>query len=318
MGFLAELLFTLFWAISLSLALLFVGARMLCVGLVIDPAEMIHARLDASFIARTLLANLVVVPAIALALVWAVPLPTEVVLGVLLVAALPGGIEFLPLAIKPRAASRDVMALVFLLSLVAVAITPGIRLTLELFGALPVASYGRLLAVAVLAVLLPLISGLVIRRAFPATADTLAPAMAIVAPVLFVAAALTTFVVKVEAVRAIGVRGLAVMILVVAGAAGAGWLLGGRSSSRRAVLAHVTRMRNAGLGLVVAIVSFPQTGVDVVVLVFVVVELTVRLVARLGRRGRGRTPGPSSRGHELETSGSAVAGGPRSCVPESD
>jgi BASS family bile acid:Na+ symporter len=267
---------------------------------------MVEARLGAGFLTRTLLTNVVVVPLLAIALVRAVPLPTEVMLGIVLVAALPGGVDFLPLAIRPRRPSREHIALVFVLSLVAVGITPALRHALELFGAAPVASYWRVIWVAVLAVLLPLAGGLLIRRTSPAAADTLARVMGIVSALLFVAAALTTLLVKPHAVRAVGIRGLAVMILLVAGAAGAGWLLGGPSSSRRALLAHVTRMRNAGLSLVVAIVSFPDAPVDVVVIVFIVVELALRVGTRLIRRGGTQAPRTSTRGDELPTTGAVV------------
>jgi hypothetical protein len=37
-------------------------------------------------------------------------------------------------------------------------------------------------------------------------------------------------------------------------------------------------MRNAGLGLLLAIVAFPDAGVDVAVLLFVVIEVSLRVV----------------------------------------
>jgi predicted Na+-dependent transporter len=60
-----------------------------------------------------------------------------------------------------------------------------------------------------------------------------------------------------------------------------GGVLGGSSPQRRVWLARVTTMRNARLSLLVAMVSFPDSGVAVAVLLFVVVEVSVRLLGTL-------------------------------------
>jgi hypothetical protein len=57
--------------------------------------------------------------------------------------------------------------------------------------------------------------------------------------------------------------------------------VGGPSRERRALLARVTVMRNVGLSLLLAIVAFPDAGVDVAVLLFVVAAITARLLWRL-------------------------------------
>jgi hypothetical protein len=50
------------------------------------------------------------------------------------------------------------------------------------------------------------------------------------------------------------------------------------------VLAGVTAMRNGGLGLLLAIATFPDTGVDVAVLLFVVVAAALRALTGVAHR----------------------------------
>src|SRR5262249_45063118 len=76
----------------------------------------------------------------------------------------------------------------------------------------------------------------------------------------------------------IGVRGVLAMIVLLGGAGFVGWLLGGPSPQQRTLLARTTMMRNIGLGLLLAIVAFPDAGVDVAILLFVIVEVALRVV----------------------------------------
>lgn len=283
MGLLDEALFTLFWAVALGMTLLFVAARMLGIGLCVDLADVAALERDRSFVVRALLANVAVVPALGIAIAAILPLPSEAALAVLLVAAIGGGVDFLALAETRTAKTRSVTALVFVLSIVAIAVSPGVRLLLQRFGATSVASFSRLATVTVLVALLPLVAGVVIRRWAPALAGVLSRAMALAAVILFVGAALTTFVVKAPSLRAVGAGGIMAMALLVVGAGAAGWLLGGPSAERRAMLARVTAMRNGALSLALAIVSFPSSGVDVAILLFVGVEVALRLLAGLAR-----------------------------------
>jgi len=112
----------------------------------------------------------------------------------------------------------------------------------------------------------------------PAPARVLSKATALVAVLLFVAAAAATFLVKAPLAADIGVRGVLAMIVLLVGAGLVGWLFGGPSMQQRTLLARTTMIRNVGLGLLLAIVAFPNAGVDVAIVLFVVIELALRAV----------------------------------------
>jgi BASS family bile acid:Na+ symporter len=277
----AEVIFAVFWALSLTTTLLFVGARMVHIGLGVEPARLAALIRDRAFLARALLANLVVVPGLGIAIAMALPLPAEAATALLLVAAVGGGIDPLAPADRPTADTAGAPALVFVLSAVAILTVPGLHVLLQPAGTSGAGSLWRSAGIAVLGALVPLLAGALVRRRLPALAGVLSRVMGIVATVFFAVAALTTFLVKAPSLRAIGGPAVLAMALLVVASAAAGWLLGGPSAGRRAVLARVTAMRNVGLGLLLAIAGFPNTGVDVAVLLFAVVETTLRAMAIL-------------------------------------
>ena len=276
-----ELFFALFWAVSLTLALLFVATRMLYVGLSVGPSELCDLRRHSSLVVRALLANFIVVPVLGVAIAainWVSP---QAALAILLVALLGGGVDFLGLAGPSNDESSVTAPLTFVLSLVGGLLSPLVRVVIQPIGTPLMGSVWGLLGVTVLIVPLPLVAGVLFRRAAPAAARVLSTAMALVALVLFVAAAITIVVVKAPLLGAISVRGVLGMVVLVGGAAGAGWLLGGPSSQQRTMLARATMMRNVGLALVLAIVAFPDAGVDVAVLLFIVIDVCLRVARPL-------------------------------------
>jgi len=279
--FIGEVLFTLFWAISLSMTLLFVAARMLHVGLGATSNALWALLRDRAFLVRALIANVIVVPALGMVIAALLPLPRESAIAVLLVAAVGGGVNFLAAREESDVDSRLTAALVLVLSAVTVILSPVIRVLLQEIGAPDVASLWRLIGVAVLAALVPLAAGVLVRRLAPSAADILVRATGVIAVILFVGAVLATLLVKTETVRGLGARSILAMVLLIVAASGTGWLLGGPLPQRRALLARVTAMRNVGLSLLLAIVSFPDTGVAVAVVLYVLVDAALRLLATL-------------------------------------
>ena len=284
-----ELIFTRFWAVSLTMTLFFVAARMLAVGLSVEPAELAVLRRHPGFVARALFANFIVVPALGVALGAMVWVPAQAALALVLLALMAGGVDFLAPAERSNVETREGPALIFVLSFVAGLLGPIVRLLLQPIGTPIMGSFWRVVDVTLLVVPLPLVAGILLRWKAPAAARVLARAMALVAVVLFVAAALTTFAIKAPTIREIGARGVLAMVILVAGAAVAGWALGGPSAEHRGLLVHLTVMRNVGLSLLLAIVTFPNAGVDVAVLLFAVVAVVLRLLGLLF----GRTIVPS-------------------------
>ena len=77
-----------------------------------------------------------------------------------------------------------------------------------------------------------------------------------------------TMAMKKQAVLAIGGSGMAAMLILILTSMVFGWVLGGPDRNNRRVLATGTSMRNAAICLLIAQKSFPDTGVDVVVVAF--------------------------------------------------
>src|SRR5262249_40441543 len=155
----------LFWAVSLTLTLLFVVTRMLYVGLSVAPAELGDLRRNSSFVVRALLANFILVPALGVAIAAVGRVPVQAALAILLLALLGGGVDLLALGERSNGESRRGPALIFLLSLVGGLISPIVRLVIQPLGTPIMASVWGLLAVTLLAVPLPLMVGLLVRRA---------------------------------------------------------------------------------------------------------------------------------------------------------
>jgi BASS family bile acid:Na+ symporter len=249
MRLIGELFFTLLWATSLSLTALFLATRMLWVGLGVTPAELLDTLRARGLVLRTLVANLLAVPALAAVLVTVLPLTADARVAILLLAAVPGGIDVLS---RRHAAARgnvNQAALVFLLSSVAIVVTPVMRLLMLRVGPPMALSYGRFIAVSVLGLLVPLLVGLAIRATAPVVAGVLTRVTDVLAMALFVL-----------------------------GAGAIGWLIGGPATPTRRLLAHVTAMRNVGLGLMIATVGIPHGGVALAIVVFVVVLIALRVL----------------------------------------
>jgi BASS family bile acid:Na+ symporter len=280
MRLIGEFVFTLLWSISFTLTALFLVVRMLWVGLGVTPAELRESLSARGTLARVLLANVVAVPVLAMVLVATLPLGADTGLAILLLAAAPGGVDMLSRHSIPRRPGSPA-ALVFLLSAAAVMITPLIGLLIRQ-GGLPMAiPVGRLAAVSVLGLLLPLLTGLALRATSPLASPVLTRATAAVAAVLLAAATLSVLVS--QGARGRGPAALDVLALAAfaLGAAAIGWLAGGAEGASRPALARITAMRNVGVSLLIAIVGVPHGGVAVSVAVFVVVLIGLRALLAL-------------------------------------
>jgi bile acid:Na+ symporter, BASS family len=281
--------FTLLWATSFSLTAAFLVSRMLWVGLGVTPAELRDTLRARGVVVRTLLANVLAVPALAVVLVTVLPLTADVRVAILLLAVVPGGVDVL--SRRPATARGQVSpaALVFLLSSVAIVVTPALRVLMQQVGPPMVLSYGRLVAVSVLGLLVPLLGGLVIRATAPVAADVLTRVTAALSLVLFIAATLAIVVVGGGQRHGLGPLDLLALALFVLGAGAIGWLLGGPATPTRRLLADVTAMRNVGLALMIATVAVPHGGVALAVVLFVVVLTALRVAfawPELARRRR--------------------------------
>lgn len=270
------------------LTYVFLVSVMASIGLQVTGRQVVDALRNVGLMGRALVANLVLVPILGLVLVWLFSLPSDIAAGLLILAAAPGA----PLALQFTGKVKDAMAfaaaLVFVLTGVALAITPplaGVLLGAQTRLALPA---GRVAGQAAIYLLLPLLAGFALQRWAAGLAGVLRRPVALCATLSFPAVIVLTMGVKSAATRAIGGRALAAMLLLVLGGMVIGWFLGGPETATRRVLATSTGMRNAMVALLIALTSFPDSDVDLAVLAFSAVMVPPNLIFTVYHNVRAR------------------------------
>lgn len=208
---------------------------------------------------RSLLAVIVLVPAVVGLLLWVFELPLAVATGLAVLAATPGA----PLTYKrSQMAGGDptyTASLQLTLALLAVVITP---LILVIFCALFELGAGRVSHFEVArqvaeVTFLPVITGLLIQHFAPRLADVIGKPVRMLANILFIVLFLVVIVLLVlspDLRMTLNLGGLpTVTIIIMAGSSLAiGHLLGGPSREQRSVLAIASIARNVGLALFIA------------------------------------------------------------------
>jgi len=261
----------------------FVVVVMLSIGLRVSGGELLEVLRDRKLLARTLLANCLLIPAIGLLLVRIFPLTPDASVGILLLAAIPGtpiALQFTRMA-KTRLAFAAAMT--FVLSLVSIAITP---LALEVMPRMAQRSQRpmlHLLATIILFIGVPLGAGLWMARRAPKLAPRFVLPLGILASVVFVFLMWETRLVRREAFYAIRGRGtILAMFLLLFLSMLIGWLIGGPDPESRRILATATSMRSIVVVLYVARFCFPGTSVYMIPIVYLSLMVPANMLFHLG------------------------------------
>ena len=273
------------------LTYLFMATMMLSIGLEVTGRQVVRALADVTLMGRALAANLICVPLLGLVLVWLFPMPADAAAGVLILAAAPGA----PFAVQFTSKAKDAVAfaaaLLLVLTLIAVFLTPplaGVLLRADVPLALPV---GRAAKVLLPYLLSPLLLGFALQRWAPVVAAALLRPATWCAALSFPAAIILTMAMKSAATRTLGAPALIALLLLVLGGMVVGWLLGGPDTGTRRVLATSTGMRNVAVALLVALTSFPDSDVDVAVLAFSALMVPPNLIFTIYQNRRARRRG---------------------------
>ncbi len=235
---------------------------MVTIGLGVTTSQIAAVAANARLVAAAALANYVVVPLCAVALLLLFGSPAFVAAGFLIVAVCPGapyGPPFTALA------KGDVPVSVGLMALLAASSAFLSPLALKLV--LPLTAGDRTLTIDIVKMdatllatqLLPLAAGLLIRARRPELAERLAgpsKRLSFVLNLLTVGLIIAVQYRFLLAIRPISYAGMLALALA---SVGAGWILGGRNIGRRKAMAFSTGVRNVGVGLVIATSSFPGT-----------------------------------------------------------
>ncbi len=266
--------------------LVFVVAGMAAMGLNLTVARIAGPLRDARLVTGTLVANFVVVPAVAVAVARLVPMDDASGAAVILVGCAAGA-PFLPtlagLAKGDAATAVGVMVLLMVLTVGFVPLV--VPRVIEGASVDP----GEIASSLVVYMLVPLAVGLAVRARYDAFAAQAAGALQHASTaglgIGIVAGLLVTWR-EVFGSLGSGVF-LGTGIVVLAGLA-AGWLAGlGRSASDRQVLALATAQRNVSAALVVAASLTGEAMVRTLVAALVIPIVLILVAGELGKRSAG-------------------------------
>lgn len=258
----------------------FASSSMLSVGLGHDIDEVLGPLKDPRAVARALIANFVLVPALALLVLRIVPLPHPMETGLLLIGVAAGA----PFVIKlSQTAGADVgltATLLLLLLPATVVFTPLAVRFLRPGIDVPVGAIATPLAITMI---IPLAVGLFAHRLWPATAARLHPLMSRLSTVALLVLVTAAVIANFEVIVTIGWRPILAAALLTVGAFAIGYLLAPRSKpDNREVLGLGTAQRNLAGATVVATqsVGHPDT-ISMVVVGSLVALATLFPIARL-------------------------------------
>ncbi|CDK39050.1 bile acid:sodium symporter family protein [Halorubrum sp. AJ67] len=245
----------------------FVLSTMLAVGLDLSIGQLREAMGRRRLMTKSLLVNLIVIPALAYLLVYSIPMVPSYAAGVVLLAVSPGapfGPKLAEISDSDLAFASGLMAILAVVSVVTIPVS----LALLLPGNVSVdpVAIGRL----VFGVqLVPLLAGFVVTyRSSPAADALYSPVQRLsnYSFILLIVVLLTVYIDDMAAL--VGTGALFVSSVIVAGSLAVGYVFGGPARSTREVLATTTAARNAAVALFIATAGFSDPGVLTVVLAF--------------------------------------------------
>jgi len=278
--------------------LLFISTAAAFIGVAASVQEIVTVLQDRKLMLRILLANVLMVPVLGLTLVSTLPLSASVKAAIMLLAAAPGGMNALQFITKVRGELSFAAAVLFVLSVVSLALTPLAASVLLSAGIQAEIPYGRIILSAAGFIVLPLAAGLVVHTYVPALGKAAARPLNLISTASFVSAGILSSSEKKEAMHSIGVGGIVAMLALIIGSMAIGWLTGGRDKGRKRVLSNTTSCRNAALCLIIALVGIPDRFAALAILVFQFLTVPANMLFTLYHviRGRRQEHPLSSRG----------------------
>ena len=249
----------------------FVVSSMMTMGLGFTVRQIIDALRDVRLVLLALLANFVAMPLGALALDKMLRLDEPLGVGLLLLGAAAGA-PFLPKLTE--LAKGNLPFAVGIMVLLAVGTVGYLPLVLPLL--LPGISIDskKIAGWLFLLTLLPLAGGLALRARYAEAAARVKPVLDWVCNVSLVPMVLLLAVANIDKIlHVFGTRGILAGFLLIALGFGMGWILGGPGIDTRRTLALGTGQRNIAAALVVAIESFSDPSVVIMVIVVTIVGL---------------------------------------------
>jgi len=257
------------------LVLALVVSTMLGIGLMITVRDISVSLHDRRWLVRALLANFVVLPAIAFGVSRLLELDPVLTASLLVLATAPGGPVLVKWATLAKGDPALAVGLVVILLLVGVATQP-LVLPILLDGV--TVSVGAILRTLIFTVLAPLLIGLAFRARHPLLAAWLQLPLRRVSTVSMVlVVTLLPGVHWRELSELSGTDALPAAVLFVVLSATAGWVIGGPHAGPRGTLALCCGQPNMAAAFVIANQSFSDPRVTLMLLVVVIASLPILL-----------------------------------------
>ncbi|HNY64755.1 MAG TPA: hypothetical protein PKM41_04910 [Deltaproteobacteria bacterium] len=260
--------------------LLFVFTAAAYIGVAAPVREIVAVLQERTLMMKILLANILIVPVLGLVLVSVLPLSGGVKAAIMLLAFAPGGMNALQFITRVRGELSFASAVLFVLTVVSLVLTPLAASVFLSGGTLVEIPYGRIILASAGFVFLPLAAGLAVRTYVPALGKTAARPLNLISTVAFVLATVLSASMKREAMRGIGPEGVLAMLALIAGSMAIGWLSGGPETGRKRVLANTTSCRNAALCLVIAL-GVPDHTAVLAILVYLLLTVPANMLFTL-------------------------------------
>ena len=268
----------------------FVAIVMFSIGLRVSGGELFNILRARALLIRTLIANCILIPAIGFLLVRVFPLTPDASIGIMLLAAIPGTPISLQFTRMAKARLAFAAAVIFVLSLVSIAMTPlvmeAMPQTLQR-SERPVLS---LISTIALYIAVPLCAGVWVARRVPNVARRLVLPLGLLASVVFLFLMWETRLIRREALKTIRGNGtILAMLLLLLFSMLIGWLIGGPDRDTRRILATSTGMRSVIVVWYIARFCFPDTQVYMIPLVYLSLMVPANLLFHLAfMRGQKR------------------------------
>jgi BASS family bile acid:Na+ symporter len=270
---------------------IFAVGSMLTVGFRYSVQEIVKPLRDIPGVITAVVANFLLVPLLAVAILWLIRIETSLAIGLIVVSVAAGApmlIRLTQMAREPVSFAASILVLLLVVTMIYMPIVIPRLASGDPVSAMAIA---RPL---LLTMLLPLCLAFVVRVLSPRTAETLLPwagKITNIALYLMVGAAVLG---NLDAVLGVFGKGAILdALLLIAGAFAIGYLVGTFDKREKIVLGFGTAQRNFGAATVVAVQSFTDPNVLVMTVVCSTVAMLLLPFARLLGKRKARTAAPT-------------------------
>ena len=251
---------------------------MVTIGLGVNLSDVLNVGRKGGLVARSALANYVLVPAAAVGLLLLFRTQPMVAVGILVVAACPGapyGPPFTSMAKGNVAVAVGLMVILAGSSAIVAPILLRVLLPVVTGDSSLNINVAKIVGTLLGAQLLPLGAGLWLRRQYPTWADTLKRPATLLSTLLNLVTLGVILFLQFRVLIGIRLVSYLGMLLLVIATIAAGWVSGRNMNEDQKSMVLTTGVRNVGVGLVIVSSSFPGTAAITAAIAFALFQTIV-------------------------------------------